>query len=174
MQKALPTKIISANLRGQMIIHIRDQIAFNLEALEKFLTTQGYEMLCTAIFSYAVEEFGKLLILQQSTKLTNGDFEIVYGKGVGFLSHNEKFRLADAKLPPDCVEVSSGGLTRKGYSSKSFTTPTPADWATRLLILHADFDDTFTSIKKAPRVDAGTLKTAVQNLKNYVKSYPVP
>lgn len=53
-------------------------------------------------------------------------------------------------------------------------TPTPADWQTRLLILHADFDETFTSIAEAPRVDAEKLKNAVENLKKFLSSYSMP
>lgn len=166
-------KTIPVNLRDKMIIHVRDQIVVNLEGLEKFLTIAGYEMLCAAIFSHIVEEFGKLLMLQQSKKLPSGDYEIVYGKGAGFLNHNEKFKLADSKLPPECVEVSKGEFNRKEFSNE-FNIATPADWATRLLILHADFDDTFTSIKTAPKVDVSALKSAVVNLKNYAKSYQVP
>lgn len=118
MSKARPTKIITAKLRDAMIIHIRDQINANLEAIEKSLKIPGHEKLCAAIFSYVVEEFGKIIFLQRSAKLPNDDYEIVYGRGVGFRNHNEKFELADQLLPEDYVEVSDGDFSRKSYSTR--------------------------------------------------------
>ena len=132
---------VSKQLRDDMMFYIKDIISYNLQAIEKFLSISSYEQICAAIYTYTVEEFGKLVLLQQSKQLHNGQYEITYKKG--FMNHIKKFELAEDKLPVQCIEISSGSFSRNDFVRDGYTTPTPADWETRKLIFHADFDGTF-------------------------------
>lgn len=81
-----------------MMFYIKDAISYDLQAIEKFLSISNYEQICAAIYTYTVEEFGKLVLLQQSKQLHNGQYEITYKKK-GFMNHIKKFELAEDKLP---------------------------------------------------------------------------
>lgn len=56
----------SKQLRDDMMFYIKDVISYNLQAIEKFLSISSYEQICAAIYTYTVEEFGKLVLFQQS------------------------------------------------------------------------------------------------------------
>ncbi|MGI0016558.1 MAG: hypothetical protein ACREBU_24310 [Nitrososphaera sp.] len=172
-RQARPPRIaISSQLRDQMMIHVRDGINHKIDAITKFIDITGYEQICGGLYTYAVEEFGKLLVLKQGTRLPNGDFEIDYKNG--FLHHPTKFELAEGVLPNDCFEISGGSYSRQSYSRDSYMVPTAADFETRLTIFNSDFDHSLTRIQQPPRVNIALLKNALTIFKQFLSTYPVP
>ena len=55
---------IEIELRDKMVSHIQNAIIRNLEAIQKFLQIPGYEDICAGLYTYALEEFGKMLYLK--------------------------------------------------------------------------------------------------------------
>ena len=55
---------IEVELRDKMVSHIKNATIRNLEAIQKFLQIPGYEEICAGLYTYAVEEFGKILYLK--------------------------------------------------------------------------------------------------------------
>jgi len=55
---------IEVELRDKMVSHIKNATIRNLEAIQKFLQIPGYEEICAGLYTYAVEEYGKLLYLK--------------------------------------------------------------------------------------------------------------
>lgn len=112
--------------------------------------------ICAALYTHAVEEYGKLLLLQ-SYQPINGKVEIDMGR---FTDHPYKFNLAIAKLPDNCKVLHEGSYSSETFSSQTYDTDTVADWDARLKILNTDIDDKGDVIKPA-EIDLDRLQKAV-------------
>lgn len=55
---------ITTELRNEMIATIQKRIIHNLEAIKQLLKVQGYEDVCGALYTYSLEEYGKILFLR--------------------------------------------------------------------------------------------------------------
>jgi hypothetical protein len=54
---------IKVELRDEMVSYIQNRIIRNVEAIKEFLQIPGYEDICAGLYTYAVEEYGKILFL---------------------------------------------------------------------------------------------------------------
>src|SRR5687767_14187457 len=90
---------------------------------------------CTALYTHAIEEYGKLLYLA-SLSADGGFVDIDYDSK--FKNHSFKFRLALAKLPRSCTLLHKGGFGAN--FGKGFDIDTETDWETRLSLLNTDFE----------------------------------
>jgi hypothetical protein len=141
---------IEVGLRDEMRRIIRDRIIQNLEATKRFLQLgEDYKDICAGIYTYAVEEYGKILFLNDlSPTSTNPNLPIQYkATGQGFLNHRHKIDLAWDALPDSCKLLREGGFTDTGFTQSGFTHDTPAKLETRLSIFFVDFnkEDNFCS-----------------------------
>jgi hypothetical protein len=55
---------IDVELRDETVFYIQKAILRNLTAIRQFLKIPGYEYICAGLYTYAVEEFGKILYLK--------------------------------------------------------------------------------------------------------------
>lgn len=117
------------------------------------------------LYTFALEEFGKLLILL-SCKPINGKVKIDYEDL--FKYHREKFKRALAELPSECRLLHSGGYTASGYASSSFDTDTIADFEARKGIFYTDLGEK-NNLKITPSVDAETMEKAISSFKTEIK-----
>ena len=93
----------------EMMQYVLDGIFRKLNVVKNMQTIDMY--IAAGIYIYAVEEFGKLLLLKNAN-LLNGTRRIVYEKE--FLSHNKKFKAAfdyfQANRYDSCLVLSEGDV----------------------------------------------------------------
>jgi hypothetical protein len=156
---------IDVELRDKMVSHIQNRIVRNLEANKQFLQIPIYEDICAGLFTYAVEEYGKLLYLKSFSPYSPGSNKISFpykmANKTGFLNHYKKFGLALEVLPETCKNLSTGGFTDTGFMQTGFTTPLIANFEARKRVFFADFTQDKNSIEMPPQVDRASLEKAV-------------
>lgn len=177
--KALELEI-DVGLRNDIVCFIQQRIIHNLKAAKRFLELKEtyYNNICAGIYTYAIEEYGKILFLNSlspSPPPNNNKITIPYTHdNQGFLDHRHKFELAlyDNKLPYSCKVLRGGGFTFTGFTSSGFTTDTPADFEARKSIFYADFDENnnYNSILTPLQVDRGLLENAVDEFLKFMKA----
>jgi hypothetical protein len=127
------------------------------------------------IYTYAVEELGKLELLKGSQKTLDG-YQIDYKRG--FLGHNIKFEKAakylEAHNHSECIDI--GGSFSKASLSDSFTLELETNTEARLGIFYVDFeiDDTGTNAKKVkaiPYVNKSSLAAAIDGMEDVMRTY---
>src|SRR5437870_13866809 len=91
--------LISKELRDEMIRETAHRMFRKLAAVKEFLGVNGYEDICAGLYTFALEEYGKILHLQSYA--TNDIIEIKYKHG--FRHHPTKFDLVKSKLPAQCL-----------------------------------------------------------------------
>ena len=84
---------ITTALRDQMTSSIQKRIIHNLEATKELLKIQGYEKVCAGLYSYAIEEYGKILFLKSFPVSATNEFTFPYrrDRGKGFLIMMKNF-----------------------------------------------------------------------------------
>lgn len=117
---------IEVGLRDEMRRIIRDRIIHNLEATKRFLQLgEDYKDICAGIYTYAVEEYGKILFLNILSRLppANSDrLKVPYThRNKGFLDHKHKFPLAldDKDLSKAC-KVLRKDLKKRDFCELDF------------------------------------------------------
>ncbi len=173
---------IDLELRDQMVLHIQNRIITNLEAIKKFLQIPGYEDICAGIYTYAVEEYGKILYLK-SFCLSPADSNTIKfpykmkGKkkgDTGFLNHPRKFKLALRQLPGTVRTLvqEGGGFFSSGFLPSGFISEKRiiADFEARKAIFFADFTQDRKSIETPPKVDRTSLEKAVDDFLSHMRN----
>lgn len=149
-----------------------------LEAVEKlikdldedFLDFKNPVFVASALYTHAVEEFGKLCYLQ-NLKPEKGKIKIEHNLIFkGGSSHENKFQLAISKLPEDCIILQHGSYTKTSYSQSSHSVGTFVSWQTRLSILNADIDEQGEFIRP-PLLNHFTLLDAVKSFREFIHDY---
>lgn len=84
---------ITIKLKNEMMSNIQKNIIRILQATKELLRIQGYEDICAGLYTFAIEEYGKILFLQSFPVSTNNTIKFPYKRDgrKGFLNHNEKF-----------------------------------------------------------------------------------
>lgn len=100
-----------------------------------------YERLCHALVSveFAIEEIGKIVMLQEALKNSNQDPVPVEEKV--FRSHKDKSDNAWTVLDPKFKVVFEGDFDGEAFEWKDFLTDTKASHKTRLECAFVDFDE---------------------------------
>ena len=112
--------------------------------------------IAAGLYTYTLEEFGKLLLVKQS-KLENNQYEIKYE---WFKTHSEKFPKAFDYLQENnrgqCIVLTEGDFAVNNFHWRDFMIGLPADFTARLTIFYSDFlpkGDSDIDIVKIPDVD---------------------
>lgn len=153
---------IEVELRDKMVSHIKNATIRNLEAIQKFLQIPGYEEICAGLYTYAVEEYGKLLYLKSLHPSPPCNNKINLKYKLSFLNHPVKFRLALKELPDTCKILHEGSLTNRSYTSKSYNIDLIANFEARKRVFFADFTQDKKSIEMPPQVNKALLEKAVE------------
>lgn len=133
--------------------------------------------IAAGIYIYALEEFGKLLLLKES-QLVDGKYIIKYREE--FLSHNFKFKKAFDYLQNngygECIVLNNdGAFTPDAYSWESFTIGLLAQTEARLGIFYIDFtksenEDNEYDIMEIPTVDQNKLNESIYKLNRVINT----
>jgi hypothetical protein len=173
---------IDIELRDKMVTHIQRSIIHNLEAIKKFMQIPGYEDICAGIYTYAVEEYGKILYLKSFclSPAESNTIKFPYkmmGKekgDTGFLNHYKKFKLALRELPDNARTLvqEGGGFLSSGFLPSGFITEKRiiADFEARKKIFFADFTQDRKSIEMPPQVNRNVLEKAVDTFLTHMKN----
>ena len=144
-----------------------------LESAEKLLSNNGDPAICAGLYTYAVEEYGKLIMLNKCI-LVDGNIDInekqLFG---GHRSHELKFEAAIAELPDECKHIGVdywAGYYPKGYWGGYFPDEgsVVADFESRKAIFYCGLDKSNKAIKHVPLVGKKSLGKAIENLKTIV------
>ncbi len=124
-----------------------------------------------ALYSHAVEEYGKLLYLKSLIPDESDMVTIDYDGNRRdipntFKYHHEKFRLAIENLPSSLTTFHNGSFG-KDFVGSEYDIDIISDWETRLNILNTDIDENGNGTK-IMLIDLDTLCSAVFDFKNLV------
>jgi hypothetical protein len=123
------------------------------------------EQISAGIYSYAVEEFGKLVVLL-NTPLINSKYRINYANE--FTCHSLKFKLAIDYLQKnysEVLELLEGSFSSQRIASTSFSIRSlVANLEARQSIFYSDFKSE-GSISAIPPVESELLRGAIDELK---------
>ena len=143
---------------------------YNLEENREVL--YKHPSVCAGLFTYAIEEYGKLLTLQ-SSDLVNNKVKIEYR--TKFLNHREKFRVAIEKLKStssQSIELGKSVFDETFFDPRLFDTDkTISEFETRKAIFYSDFKD--NQIVTLPNVDQETLRIAYESFKRVIDSIEI-
>lgn len=120
---------------------------------------------CYAIFTHAVEEYGKLLYLRTLEPDENGNYTIEYSKK--FANHKTKFELALDKLPKSIKVVYEGSFS-SDFDSIIYDTDTEATWENRLNVLNTDIDDNGNPMDISFNVNLDTLRQCISDFRTFL------
>lgn len=139
----------------------------NLEENKEILFEHPY--VCAGLFTYAIEEYGKLLILRSYMPVNN---KVTIEYRAKFLNHKEKFRIAIENLKSissESIEISKAMFDPAYFDEEYFDTEkTITEFETRKKIFYSDFKDNCILI--LPHVDQGTLRNAYESFKSVIDS----
>lgn len=147
---------ISKELRDEMIKEIAKRMFRKLAAVKEFLKIDGYEDICAGLYSFALEEYGKILLLQSYP--TADIIEIKYKDG--FRNHHKKLNLVHAKFP-EYVKLNKGEFNRKEFNFQEFNVDIVADLEARQGVFHTDFTECANGVMRIPSVEKAVLEKAV-------------
>ena len=132
--------------------------------------------IAAGIYIYALEEFGKLLLLKES-QTVDGKYIIKYRDG--FRSHDFKFNKAFDYLQNsgfgECIIVNDdGAFTPDAFSWKNFTIGLVTQTEAMLGISYVEFtkseNDNY-KIMKIPTVDQNKLNEAIDKLEEVIDTF---
>jgi len=164
--------VITEELWKKIMKETLQRVLRLLESAEILLDNGGNGAICAGIYTYALEEYGKILLLKQSSHV-NGKVKIKYRKG--FRYHPEKFRLAINNLPKECTTLKKPAFNSKSFDPDIFDTEEViADLEARMAVFYTDFLDSGDGVKPIPPVDKKLLKNAINILRKIAHGTNLP
>ncbi|MGB6463046.1 MAG: AbiV family abortive infection protein [Nitrosotalea sp.] len=123
--------------------------------------------ICAGLYTYAIEEYGKLLILESYVSINN-KVKIEYLSK--FTDHDAKFNIAIERLSlvaPECIRIGKGLFDPAFFDPAIFDTKESiTSFKARLAIFYSDFKD--NKIIVLPNVDKETLNKAVSEFEKII------
>lgn len=136
-----------------------------LESIETLLDNGGNKSICGGLYTYALEEYGKSLLLKQCVP-SNERVQIDPNWFKGPSAHNRKINYAIANLPSECKTLRRGPFDPRVFDPSAFDTEdVVADFEARKDVFFMGFSDSYDSIKPVPLVDEELLRKAIQKLR---------
>jgi hypothetical protein len=136
-----PSEIIISNEMYEKIISkTKEGVLKKLKAATQLLDIDLE--ISAGLYTYAIEEFGKLLVLKRSISTKNGARKILYRSE--FTNHNHKFTVAFDYLSEhrifECMIINTGDFSIQNFHWKNFHVGLLADFESRLSIFYSDFE----------------------------------
>ena len=155
--------IITEDLRNKTIEITLQRILKLLDSAQILLDNGGHLAICAGLYTYAVEEYGKIVLLRKSRKI-NGHVRLKYKQG--FRDHNTKFRLAVKKLPNECKILRIGPFEPNIFDPTIFDAETViVDFKSRMSVFYTNFLESGVNIESVPPVSKQRLKIAIVTLR---------
>lgn len=133
---------------------------------EKYKPNQNTISICAGLLTFAIEEFGKLLLLKEcKPKNSFVDLSSIKNR---FFDHDTKFKIAKSSLRKECITIYDAyednyALTVIFDDFLPWYSNTEADFDTRLNIFNIGLDIS-GNILPTPAIKFGDLDKAVDNL----------
>jgi hypothetical protein len=166
---------IPEKLWKKMMQHVLDGVFQKLNAVKNMQTIDLY--VAAGIYIYAVEEFGKLLLLKNANVL-NGIRRVVYEKE--FLSHTKKFKAAfdyfQANRYDSCLVLSEGDVVPSDVVWSDAILGLLANTGARLSVFYSDFvydNNQNIIIETPPTIDLDLLQKASNELERASKEFHI-
>ena len=166
---------IPEKLWKKMMQHVLDGVFQKLNAVKNMQTIDLY--VAAGIYIYAVEEFGKLLLLINANVL-NGIRRVVYEKE--FLSHTKKFKAAfdyfQANRYDSCLVLSEGDVVPSDVVWSDAIIGLLANTGARLSVFYSDFvydNNQNIIIETPPTIDLDLLQKASNELERASKEFHI-
>jgi AbiV family abortive infection protein len=115
------------------------------------------------LYVYAVEEFGKALLLDDEYRANPNeatydiDKELFVGKG----AHSKKLQRVHRRLPDECLKLMQGSFDAESFDRESFSVDILADLETRAEALYVDWSPDIGIWKSVPPIDRNRLEKAI-------------
>jgi AbiV family abortive infection protein len=143
-----------------------------LDSSEKLLDNGGNDALCAGLYTYAVEEYGKLLFLKKYRPVS-GKVTIRYRDE--FRDHIKKFSEAITNLPNECTNLRQAIFDPAIFDPEIFDTQEViADFEARTAIFYSDFKDSETELLSVPPIDVKKLRVAIVKLRAIIAGTTIP
>jgi len=179
-------KINISNNQWQEILQVtREGVFRKLQASRQLLKNEGYEDFSAGLYIYALEEYGKYLLLKKCKSVSNNTKKsIIYRKE--FADHDIKFKTVVDFLQnynyesfQCCVlfDENLGSFSPKSFSLKSFRVgQLLADTKIRLSIFYSDFsyvdiNKEIVTIDRPLSINKDLLIKAINHFEFIVKKY---
>lgn len=169
--KWVETLEITEELWKRMMQETLNGIFGLLDSVERLLQNGGNEAIAAGLYMYAVEEYGKPLLLK-NYRPSSGKVTIGYKNE--FRNHKAKFDIAVKNLPKECITLHKGGFDREAFDPEAFDTDQIADCETRQAVFYSDFTSSGKYVKANPSVDKDLLMRAVAQLKTIALATNIP
>jgi AbiV family abortive infection protein len=161
---------ISEQLWKQLMQESLKGVIRLLDASHNLLLNSGNKEICAGLYTYAIEEYGKYLLLKQNTP-TNGKVAIDYVEIFREKRHKIKFETAIndlKKQAPECINLAKGLFDPEIFDPNIFDTrpPVEVNFQARMGIFYCDLSNSKNEIMQVPLVDENLLKTAIVKLRN--------
>lgn len=168
---------VTQELWLELIQRTYDGIVSKINACKKFSDYPEHKTVVAGLYTYAIEEFGKLLILKDCRRLKSSNKrEIVYGDR--FANHDEKFKQANLYLENSNHEKSfllnTPSFSSKSFSAQSFNVKEViADQIARLSVFYSDLDEVGSEYKvtRTSVVNEQALKDAIVDFSNVIEDF---
>lgn len=163
-------------LMQEILVATRKKIS----SLKNMISSHQDEYICAAIYTFILEEFGKLILLS-SSQINNSRREIMYTEE--FTNHNRKFEAAldyleDNEFEDAYILNDQSSFDPKSFSWRSFDIGQLVDLETRLSLLYSDLEEesktTNIIISKAPSIERKFLEKAVTTFEKVINAYRIP
>ena len=153
-------------MRNKTIEITLQRILKLLDSAQILLENGGSVTVCAGLYTYAVEEYGKILLLRKSRKVDAHD-RVKYKEG--FRDLNTKFRLAVKHLPNECLTLRIGIFDPNIFDPKTFDTETIiADFKSRISVFYTNFIGSGKDIESVSPVNEKLLKNAITKLRKII------
>ena len=131
-----PPKVPRWKLRNG-IVQCLTLVAMRLDEAEALLTG-GYPTQATIIFTFAVEEFGKAVLLRRAFEGSRETDVLVVIDG--FYDHTAKLEAAATEIPKEGLLVGHAGFQANAFQAMAFQIGASADdWKVRLDAMFVDW-----------------------------------
>ena len=133
-----------------------------------------YPYVPAGLYTYAIEEYGKLLILESYTP-HNSKIRLEYDK---IIDHDTKFQKAFETLPLPCQKIDKmifkkdnpGGSSPFGpWATMEILKSTPSNFEVRKTIFYSDIDNN-DKVKSLPQVDFMSLAGAIYRFQKIIEN----
>ena len=171
------------------LANISELLAHSEKACEKYSDNS----IALGLYTFAIEEFGKLLYLLEAFKTDKKSYQIPKDIFIGRESHKIKFEKALQKLPMECILLEYGIEVHTNFSTENITIPVnpqgdeititgettgtfsigttgnPIDLITRMGCFYLDWNDGKKVWKSKPKVLEDGTKDSITRLGLIVK-----
>lgn len=117
------------------------------------------------LFSYAVEEFGKAVLLRKAHE--RGE---LVSKIVGFYDHKTKLEAAFAEIPSEFLKLHVGAFDPNVFDDKAFDIDRVANFEARIQTMYVGWDGRLGNWTRSTALDQPTLRRSIEGVERFVQN----